>query len=133
MSPFIRLSVGLIILTFIYPLGIFILFTCVLGIISLHEWYLTSWNGGTHVFRVFLKTIFSWSAIKFYLLAWGVGIVMICSLTYKKFKPEIQKNTDSPWLWLITLGNLRRRYINSFARTWMRALRPKRKPQNTQQ
>lgn len=133
MSPFIRLSVGLIISTFIYPLGIFILFTCVLGVISLHEWYLTSWNGGMHVFRVFVKTIFSWHAIKFYLLAWGVGIVMVCSLTYQNFKPEIQENSDSPWRWLITLGNLRRRYINSFARAWMRALRPKRKSKNTQQ
>lgn len=133
MSPFIKLLVGLLISTFMYPLGIFILFTCVLGVTSLYEWYLTSWDRGMHVLRVYVETIFSWSAVKLYLLAWGVGIVIVCSLTYQNFKPVIQENKDSPLRWLITLGNLRRRYINSFSKAWMRALRPKRKPTDTPQ
>lgn len=65
------------------------------------------------------------------MLFWGVGIVMVCALTYQNFKPEIQENPVSPWRWLITLGNLRRRYIISFSRAWMRAVLPKRKPSDT--
>jgi hypothetical protein len=41
------------------------------------------------VFLLVLTTTFSWGAIKFYLLAWGIGIVMVCSLTYQNFKLEI--------------------------------------------
>lgn len=62
------------------------------------------------------------------MLFWVIGVVIVCTLTYQNFKPEIQENTDSTWRWLITLGNLRRSYIKSFFRAWMRALRPKRKP-----
>lgn len=122
-----KLVVGLFFSTFIYPLGIFFLFASVLGVTSLYEWYLNLWDRGPHIFRIYLEAIFSWGAIKFYLLAWGVGIVMVCSLTYQNFKPDIQANPVSPWRWLITLGNLRRRYINSFFRAWMRAVRPRRK------
>ena len=131
MSAHIKLVVGLVISTFIYPIGIFILFASILGITSLYEWYLSFWSRGSHIFEIYLETMFSWGAIRFYLLAWGVGIVMVISLTYRNFKPEIQENPASPWGWLVTLGNLRRRYINSFARYWMRAVRPKRKHTDT--
>ena len=128
-----KFILGLIISTFIAPLGIFLLFSCIGGAIGVYKWYLNSWEQGWDIILIVFKTTFSWSAIKFYLLAWSVGIVMVCSLTYQNFKPEIQENSDSPWRWLITLGNLRRRYINSFFRAWMRALRPKQKSKNTQQ
>ena len=131
MNAYIKLVLGLMFTTVIYPLGIFFLFASVLGITSLYEWHSNSWNRGSHIYSIFLKSIFSWAAIKFYLLAWGVGIVMVGSLTYQNFKPEIQENPVSHWRWLITLGTLRRRYTNSFFRAWMRAVRPKRKSKDT--
>jgi len=131
MSPFIRFLCGLILSTFIYPLGIFILFACVLGFMALYNWYLSSWDGGVKIFRAFAGAVFSWNAAKFYLLGWGVGVIMVLWMTYQNFKPEIQENSASPWRWLIAFGNMRRRYINSFFRAWMRAVRPKRKPVDT--
>ena len=90
MRAYLKLMVGLVLATLIYPLGIFLLFSFVLGGAGLYEWYLNSWDRGSHVLGIFLKTIFSWGAIKFYLLAWGVGILMVCSVTYQNFKTEIR-------------------------------------------
>ena len=86
MASLTKFIFGLILSTFIAPLGILFLFSCIGVVIGLYKWYLNSWEQGQDIFSLVLTTTFSWGAIKFYLLAWGVGIVMVCSMTYQNFK-----------------------------------------------
>ena len=81
---------GLTLSTLIAPLGILFLFFCIGVVIGLYKWYLNSWEQGQDILLLVLATTFSWGAIKFYLLVWGVGILMVCSMTYQNFKKEIR-------------------------------------------
>jgi hypothetical protein len=58
-------------------------------VVGVYKWYLNSWERGAEVMAVVFEITFSWAAMKFYLLAWGVGIVMVFSMAYQNLKPEI--------------------------------------------
>lgn len=82
---------GLLLTTFIAPLGVLFLFSCIGSVVGVYKWYLNSWKQGAEVIAIVFGITFSWEAIKFYLLAWGVGLVMVCTMAYQEFKPWIHQ------------------------------------------
>jgi hypothetical protein len=86
-----KFILGLISTTFIAPLCFLLLFFCIGSVVGLYKWHLNSWEQGTEIMVAIFEISFSWAAIKFYLLAWGVGILMVCYMTYGQFKLSIHE------------------------------------------
>lgn len=91
MRPLPKLILGLLGASLYFPIGFILLMFCVAGVSALYRFYLNSWQQGSDLLWLALSGLFSWQMIKFYLLAWGFGLLMVCSMAYSEFKPSIHQ------------------------------------------